>query len=238
MLDLSLDSKNKDFCFCKLDKDNVEEFKEFYTLRLKEENTSLKIDYDSLCQTIDEDLTHSNSVTFLVKHKNKIVASLKCDDGRDTIYQKAKSWKVDFTTLYELGGICYLGRYCIDKMLITNEIINKGLFYLAICYALERGNYFFLIEGVPRSIRLYKRLGFSPIIKGDSPYIWLEVAELCPMINNIVNFIYSNKLKNQSFEMENLFSNSIRKKLDLLMNNNELCNLNNDLLLNKIKVDD
>ncbi|MEI8634754.1 hypothetical protein P4S72_27315 [Vibrio sp. PP-XX7] len=130
-----------DVAFTKLDKSNVEEFKQFYSARLKDENTSLYLDYDILKKTIDNDLSNG-STTFLAYRGEMLIGSLKCDDSKHHISEISHSWNVNLHKLYQHGGLCYMGRYGIDKMYMTNASVNQGLFLLAVMYAIRRNNCF------------------------------------------------------------------------------------------------
>lgn len=216
--------------FQEMNASNVEAFKAFFITRMKEENAASHYDYEALARTVDADIDNG-SVTFLAYIGDTLVGSLKCDDTPATIAHKASTWGVNFSRLQQLGGVSYLGRYCLDYRYITNTQINQGLFRLAIAHALSKGNYFLLMEGVARNIRLYERLGFRAVLPGKEPVMWLEVAMLCPMISNIARFIVCNKAMHQSFELDKALTGEMKVHLDRLATLDEVTSLSHDDML-------
>ncbi|MDW6002910.1 N-acyl amino acid synthase FeeM domain-containing protein [Vibrio mangrovi] len=225
-----------DIVFTKLDGSNVEAFKQFYTARLKDENQSLYLDYETLEKTIDDDLSNG-SVTFMAYKDDRIIGSLKCLDNPADTLKRSGMWNVDLSRLRQYGGLCYMGRYGIDKSYITEPAVNQGLFLLAIMHSVQNDNFFLMTEAVPKQVRTYRRLGFHPVLSGEKPYVWLEVAELCPMINNIIHFAASINDDDRGMRVHELFSDEIRNKIATLSTNKELMNLHHDSLVEYIHED-
>lgn len=228
-------SANDGFSFEKLTANDVEKYTNFYTERLKEDNKNIYIKYDQLYSDIVKDVSREDCEIYIAKKGNNIVGSIKCDSGEHLCKEKSKLWGKDFSRLKKYSGICYLGRYCIDKLLIINQDINKGLFTLAISYALKRNCFLFILEGVPRSEKLYRRLGFTPVLDGEDVYKWLDVATLCPMICNILYFINKRRNENQSLNLEDTMNDEDLAKFHTLLETSPLVSIPNEFIIKELQ---
>ncbi|MEI8634755.1 hypothetical protein P4S72_27320 [Vibrio sp. PP-XX7] len=84
---------------------------------------------------------------------------------------------------------------------------------------------------MPKSVRTYRRLGFYPVLFGDEPYIWLEVAKLCPMINNMIHFILSNDERNKGIGIQDMLPKDVKDKIAEFSRNELLMSLYNESLI-------